>query len=164
MDSAPANACRPLSYLLPDRPPTPHRSCARRLPAQVWQQHGAWLQQHRPQLGPGIKERFEAAALISTEQFAAAVERRAAVRRHMLLLLGGDAVLLLPTTPTPAPPLDLAGEQLDALRGRLLQLLCIAGLPGFPQARNLPLHCVGCGVGGGESSHTTPRLLTTAAT
>eukprot|EP00967_Tisochrysis_lutea_P010239 scaffold11812_cov18-Tisochrysis_lutea.AAC.2 len=35
--------------------------------AEIWQQHGDWIQQHKPQFGPGVKERFEMASSITPE-------------------------------------------------------------------------------------------------
>lgn len=112
-----------------------------RPPLQVWRHHGAWVTAHRPSFGPGIRERFEAAAGISEAQFAAAVAQRAALRQRVVNLLGGDGVLALPTAPGPAPLRGTPAEQLDAFRTSLISLNCIAGLAGCPQVG------AGCSVG-----------------
>jgi len=43
---------------------------------EVWQCHGDWLSQHNPELGPGIKDRFQWASTITPEQFEAADDQR----------------------------------------------------------------------------------------
>jgi len=35
--------------------------------AEIWREHRDWIQQHKPQFGPGVKERFEMASQISQE-------------------------------------------------------------------------------------------------
>ncbi|PNH09482.1 Amidase 1 [Tetrabaena socialis] len=105
---------------------------------EVWREHGAWVTEHRPEFGPGIKERFAMAAAITPEQLAAANIQRAALRAHVVSLLGPDGVIALPTTPGPAPPVNTPPAQLDAWRTRLISLTSIAGLAGLPQV-HLPL-------------------------
>ena len=36
---------------------------------EVWGQHGGWVQEHKPEFGPGIKERFAMAAAITEEEW-----------------------------------------------------------------------------------------------
>ena len=63
---------------------------------------------------------------------------RAAFRTHLAALLGDDGVILMPTMPDIAP-LRSAGEAgLEDYRNRAIQMLCIAGLSGFPQL-SMPL-------------------------
>lgn len=100
---------------------------------EVWQSHGAWIRTAHPQFGPGVAERFEAAARVTEEE----VQRASVVREEMrsrLLALLEEAVLVLPTAPSAAP---LPGSGND-FRRRCLQLLCPAGLAGLPQL-SLPL-------------------------
>lgn len=104
-----------------------------RLPAQVWRQHGEWVTSHRPSFGPGVKERFEAAAGITPQQFEAAAQQRAVVRQRVAEVVGDDGVVLLPTAPGPAPLRGMSAAQLDQFRTRLVSVTCIAGLSGFPQ-------------------------------
>lgn len=100
---------------------------------QVWQQHGEWITAHRPSFGPGVRERFEAAAAVTEQQFREAAAQRAAARQRLSELLGADSVLLLPTAPAPAPLRGTPADKLDTFRTSLMSLTCIAGLSGFPQ-------------------------------
>lgn len=125
----PSPSHRPAS--LCTRPRPPHHASAP--PLQIWRQHGEWVQAHRPSFGPGIKERFEAAAAVTPEQFRQAAAQRGAATQRLAELLGSDGVLALPTAPGPAPPRGTPAEQLDAFRTSLISLTCIAGLSGFPQ-------------------------------
>lgn len=106
---------------------------------EAWQTHGAWLTTTKPLLGPGVKERFEAASQITQEQFQSAVELRNTIRLHMEEnLLQRDGVLTIPTAAGPAPFVRCPGGVADEFRGRLLALTCIAGLCGLPEV-TLPL-------------------------
>jgi amidase len=99
---------------------------------EIWQTHGAWIEERKPRFGPEIAQRFQFAKSISAEAaaearpmrelFAAAIERLAA-----------DAVLAIPTAPVIAPRLDDAPEAFLAYRDRTLALTCIAGLARVPQ-------------------------------
>ncbi|EFN54730.1 hypothetical protein CHLNCDRAFT_35982 [Chlorella variabilis] len=105
---------------------------------EIWQQHGAWVTEHRPNFGPGIRERFQMAEGVSRKQYEEAAQQRGAARQRLAELLGGDGVLMLPTAPAPAPLLNTPSDQLDAFRTSLISLTCIAGLSGFPQV-NVPI-------------------------
>ncbi|RIX51516.1 amidase [Paenibacillus nanensis] len=106
--------------------------------AQIWMQHGEWIAAANPRFGPGIAERFQWASTISEEEQAAA----AAIRKHavarMTELLDGETIIIAPTVPSVAPPLGGSGEEVETRRGQTLQLCCVAGLSGLPQA-TLPL-------------------------
>ena len=52
--------------------------------------------------------------------------------------MGKDGVLVMPTVPDIAPLTMESGEQLESYRNRSIQMLCIAGLSGFPQI-SMPL-------------------------
>ena len=110
---------------------------------EIWRQHGEWVTQHRPSFGPGVRERFEMAAGVTEQQYAAAAAQRAAARQALEGLLGGDAVLLLPTSPGPAPLCGTPAAELDVFRTALLSLTCIAGLSGFPQVGRALWWCGG---------------------
>ncbi|HEX6102376.1 MAG TPA: amidase [Alphaproteobacteria bacterium] len=99
---------------------------------EIWQTHGAWIEERNPRFGPEIAQRFQFAKSISAEAaaearvmrelFAAAIER-----------LTADAVLAIPTAPVIAPRLDDTAEAFLAYRDRTLTLTCIAGLARVPQ-------------------------------
>jgi len=100
---------------------------------EIWQQHGPWVTRHRPQFGPGVRERFEMAAGITPDQSRSAQPMREGVVARMRALLPPGTVLVLPTAPDLAPALDMPPADLDVLRYRALRLLCIAGHAGLPQ-------------------------------
>ncbi len=105
--------------------------------AEVWQQHGTWFRAHGATLGVDIGQRFRMASQVGAEDVAAAQGARIAAAATLAGLLGGEGgparLLLIPTVPTAAPRLDASLEQVDAVRARSQQLLCIAGLAGLPQ-------------------------------
>jgi amidase len=99
---------------------------------EIWQTHGAWIEQAKPRFGAEIAARFAFAKSISAEAaaearplreiFAAAIER-----------LTAHAVLVIPTAPVIAPRLDDSPETFLAYRDRTLTLTCISGLSRVPQ-------------------------------
>jgi len=109
--------------------------------AEIWQQHGDWIQQHKPQFGPGVKERFEMASSITPEERRAAQAKLQLIQHTLAELLGTDGVLAMPTAPGPAPLCQTPAEQLNDWRTRLLSLTCVAGLAGLPQV-SLPVASV----------------------
>jgi len=114
---------------------------------EAWAAHGEWIEKVRPALGPGVKERFAAAAVIDPADVAQARILRSKITATMLALMKDDTVLILPTSPGIAPMRDTEGEALDRFRARALELLCPAGHAGLPQI-SLPLGSLdGCPVG-----------------
>ena len=105
---------------------------------EAWQGHGGWIRSHDADLGPGVKERFEAASRVTTGQVEEAREKRVGIRDRVVSLLGEDTVLVLPTVPNLAPWLDSSELALERYRGGALSSLCIAGLSGLPQI-SLPI-------------------------
>lgn len=106
--------------------------------AQIWEIHGDWIMNTRPNFGPLMKERFEATASIMPNQVEAMQVVRHQVSRKMDSLLRGGKVLIWPTTPGPAPLLNTPPKNVEDFRFRTLSLTCPAGLAGLPQI-NLPL-------------------------
>jgi amidase len=114
---------------------------------EVWAQHGAWVGEARPALGPGILQRIEWASTISAQDVETAKARREEITQRMHALLRDDAVLVLPTVPDIAPLRDADPKSTEDFRTRALTLLCIAGLSRLPQI-NLPLGRLnGCPIG-----------------
>lgn len=99
--------------------------------AEAWVSDGAWISAHPGSTGPGVSDRFAAAAAVSAEQEVAA---RAAVAEHRARLDAalGDRVLLVPSTSSAAPARDADAATLDAVRGATLRLTAVAGLTGRP--------------------------------
>jgi len=101
--------------------------------AEIWAGMGEWVLTQRPQLGPGIKERFEWAAGIPVESLPALRARREAIRATLDDLLGSDGLILLPTMAGAAPRCASQPSAMEAFRMSALSLLSIAGLAGLPQ-------------------------------
>jgi Asp-tRNA(Asn)/Glu-tRNA(Gln) amidotransferase A subunit family amidase len=101
--------------------------------AEIWQQHGAWVQRTTPQFGIDVAQRFAAAALISPEQVLAAAQLRSQAQSLLTQLLSDHHLLLLPPVPGVAPRLDASAQEVNDTRARSQKLLCLAGLAGLPQ-------------------------------
>jgi amidase len=107
--------------------------------AEIWANHGEWITRTKPRLGPGIKERFEWASGVASDQVEAARERRTAIVRDLERNIGPGDVLCLPTSPRIAPLRNTATDKIEIeYRHQAMCLLCIAGLGGLPQI-SLPL-------------------------
>jgi amidase len=105
---------------------------------EAWEADGALIEHYGLQLGPGVAERFAYAAALTEAEVEKARPVREAARHRLRGLLAPDAVLLLPTMPDVAPLLSDSEEALDSYRNQALNLLCLSGLSGLPQA-TLPL-------------------------
>jgi amidase len=100
---------------------------------EVWATYGAFIREHRPRLGPGIRERIESAASVSDEDVAAAREVTAQASRRMEELASPGTVLALPTAPSVAPPATTPLADLESFRTRVMRLVCMASISGLPQ-------------------------------
>jgi amidase len=100
---------------------------------EAWAAQGEWIQATQPKLGPGVKERFAAAAIMDPAEIAAAKTMRAIIVDRMLSLLSEDTILVLPTSPGIAPLLKTPDARLDVFRARAIELLCASGHAGTPQ-------------------------------
>ncbi|MDH0048699.1 amidase [Comamonas terrigena] len=105
---------------------------------EAWMTDGAFIERYAPVLGPGVKERFAWSKEVTDAQFVQASQFRERFRNHLTALLGNDGVLVLPTMPDIAPLRSADEASLEAYRNNAVQMLCIAGLSGFPQI-SLPL-------------------------
>jgi amidase len=115
--------------------------------SEVWAQHGAWVKEAKPHLGPGIRQRIEWTSTISEPDAAAARAKRTVIAQRLTALLGTDAVMAVPTVPDIAPLRNADPHSTEDFRGRALTLLCIAGLARLPQL-SLPLGKInGCPIG-----------------
>ena len=126
----------------------PWRQCFRTIQGrEIWSIYGAWIEAHRPNLGPGIRERMAYAATVTAEDAGAARQLLAIVRAHIRETVRPGTVLALPTAPCIAPRLDEGPEALEQFRSSAMALTSIAGLSGLPQV-SLPIGTVdGCPVG-----------------
>jgi amidase len=105
---------------------------------EAWMVNGPLIERFCPPLGPGVAERFDWSSKVTDEQFANATVYRERFKNHLAALLGTDGVLVLPTVPDVAPLTADSGDALESYRNRAIQMLCIAGLSGFPQI-SMPL-------------------------
>ncbi|EFL88756.1 amidase [Ahrensia sp. R2A130] len=108
---------------------------------EAWQSLGPWIEKNKPQLGPGVKERFEFGASITKADFEKQVPKRLECRLALEELIGSDGLLVMPTMPSCAPLKNESEETLQAFRERALRLLCLSGNSGLPQI-TLPLATV----------------------
>ena len=106
---------------------------------EIWANNGAWIQEARPEFGPGIRERVEWASQVSEQQMNLGLARKDAIVERIRGLFDEGDVLCLPTSPRVAPLTDSPQDELEVrVRAQAMSLLCIAGLAGLPQV-SLPL-------------------------
>ena len=106
---------------------------------EIWFNHAAWVEEAKPDFGPGIRERFEWASRVTEQDAEEARSRRSLIVERIHGLFGEGDVLCLPTSPRVAPPVDAPTDELEnRVRAQAMSLLCIAGLAGLPQV-SLPL-------------------------
>jgi amidase len=115
--------------------------------SEIWAQHGGWVTEAKPALGPGIRQRMQWASTIQERDAAQARAKRETIAQRMASLLGTDTVMVLPTLPDIAPLRNADPHATEDFRARALTLLCIAGLARLPQI-NLPYGKLnGCPIG-----------------
>ncbi|TDS73830.1 amidase [Comamonas sp. JUb58] len=105
---------------------------------EAWMTDGAFISRYAPVLGPGVKERFDWSSKVTDVQMQEAEQFRARFRQHLADVLGSDGVLVMPSMPDIAPLRTADEASLEAYRNQAVQMLCLAGLAGFPQI-SLPL-------------------------
>ncbi|WP_284466603.1 amidase [Diaphorobacter nitroreducens] len=105
---------------------------------EAWMTDGAFIERYAPVLGPGVKERFAWSRDVTDAQVEQAQAFRARFTAHLAQLLGPDGVLVMPSMPDIAPLRSTDEAALEDYRNQAVQMLCIAGLSGFPQI-SLPL-------------------------
>lgn len=127
----------------------PFMECFRTIQGyEIWQSLGGWIEQHNPELGPGIDERVAFAKTVTAEQAETARHYRQSVQQHLDSLIKPGDVLCLPTSPRVAPLKGTATDTMEVTyRYQAICLLSIAGLGGLPEV-TLPLGtCNGLPVG-----------------
>ena len=100
---------------------------------EAWAVQGEWISAVKPKFGPGVKERFAAAAVMDPAEISAARPVRQSVIDKMNAMLADDAILVLPTVPGIAPLRATPDAMLDVFRARAIEMLCVAGHAGTPQ-------------------------------
>ncbi len=126
----------------------PWRETVRVLQAfEIWQAYGRFVEEKRPRFGPGVAERMQAAAGITSAQADDARAALATARTRLRALVSPGTVLALPSAPCIAPRTDSSAEELESFRIRTMRITCIAGLGGLPQV-SIPAGTVsGCPAG-----------------
>ncbi|MFD0915323.1 amidase [Pseudahrensia aquimaris] len=105
---------------------------------EAWRALGPWIEEHQPDLGPGVKDRFEFGREVSDDEHKRSVAMRLSMRTSLEDMIGDDGLLVFPTVPSCAPLKTEDHDTLQAFREQALQLLCLSGLSGLPQI-TLPL-------------------------
>ncbi len=114
---------------------------------ETWQSNGNFIEQKKPKLGPGNKERLLFGATVTEEMSKPPQKIRDQARERMYELLTPGTILALPTAPSIAPLRESVGNDQEAVRLRIIRLTCISGLSGLPQL-TMPMGTIqGCPVG-----------------
>jgi amidase len=108
-----------------------HFRCAQA--EQAWTALGPWVAATNPKFGPGVKERFDAAAAMDPAKSAAGRAFRRVAQARFHALLRGGAVMIYPTSPAPAPLLASSLAEQNAVREKTMGVTAIAGFCGLPE-------------------------------
>ncbi len=107
-----------------------------------------FIQSHNADLGPGIKERFEAAAQITYAEAEAARVKRTEIVNYLAALVPPGTLIVLPTTPTLPPEREIPdGASFSEFRAHTLGYTCLAGHAGLPQISIPATEAAGCPIG-----------------
>ena len=107
--------------------------------AEVWGNHGEWIQAVRPRFGRGVRERFAWASQVEEKDVADCKNNHRVIKERIYGLIQDDDVLCLPSSPRVAPLKNTPDNDMEIrFRNQAMCLLCIAGLAGLPQI-SLPL-------------------------
>ena len=116
--------------------------------AEIWQQHGEWIETTQPDIADDIMLRLNWCKTITTHDVQQAKAQQEVVINQLNMLFEQIDVLVIPTTPGVAPRCDADEMTLANDRNALLALTAVAGLAGLPQL-HLPLftlHNAPCGL------------------
>ncbi len=114
---------------------------------ETWQSFGGFVSKHKPNIGPGIRERIAFAATVTKAQDDAARTVQLGARDHIRQVAVPGTILALPTAPSIAPLASTPSAELEDFRVRVMRLTCTAGVAGLPQM-NLPAALLdGCPIG-----------------
>jgi len=103
----------------------------------AWRTHQAWITDARPDFGPAIAGRWQAAAGIGADEAATAAAVQARLRDEVRTLLGAERVAVLPSASSAAIAHTADPTTVDAIRAQTFRITSIAGLAGLPQV-NIP--------------------------
>lgn len=100
--------------------------------------HGEWVSDVKPSLGPGIAERVQEALKTTDENIDVCPTVKGELVAALTALLGDSGILAIPTVPGPPPKLRTETTALEGFRAKAFSLLSIAGVSGFCQV-SIPL-------------------------
>ncbi|MBM3374538.1 MAG: amidase [Betaproteobacteria bacterium] len=100
---------------------------------EAWKTDGALIERFHMPLGPGVAQRFAWSKAVTDDQWNKGLSLRTAYRSFLADLLGDDGMMVMPTMPDVAPLISADESSLEDYRNKAIQMLCIAGLTGFPQ-------------------------------
>ena len=107
--------------------------------SEIWANRKAWIEEVKPTIGPGVRERIEWASSLGDPEIADATKAYTAIKTYIREKLEPGDVLCLPTSPRVAPLKSEPASTLEnEYRMQAMCLLCIAGLGGLPQV-SLPV-------------------------
>jgi amidase len=107
-----------------------------------------FIRSHRVDLGPGVKERFAAAASITYAEAEQARTLRAEIAAQLRGIATPGTLIVLPTTPTLPPERDIPdGASFAEFRNLTMESTCLAGHAGLPQISIPAAMASGCPVG-----------------
>jgi amidase len=114
---------------------------------ETWQSFGEFVIAQKPKIGPGVRERIEFAATVTTSQADAARNVQLKAREHIRQITVPGTILALPTAPSIAPKVEISGAELEEFRVRVMRLTCTSGVSGLPQM-SIPAGTInGCPIG-----------------
>ncbi|MBV9776668.1 MAG: amidase [Acetobacteraceae bacterium] len=100
---------------------------------EVWATIGPWVERTKPQMGPELTERLEAARCADPAAAGAARAFRRMLQARILPLLAGGALLIAPTSPFPAPPAGAGPEELSTVLQATIGVAGLGTLCGLPE-------------------------------
>lgn len=109
---------------------------------EIWSLYGDFVTRTKPKFGPGVAERFAAAATVTADMAAQARVMQERARDRIRGIAQPGTVLVLPTSPAIAPLADAPTAVHESFRTRAMRMTCIAGLSGLPQV-SIPIGTVG---------------------
>jgi amidase len=110
--------------------------------AEAWRVHGDFVTAHPGEFEPAVEARFRSGAEVDAVQEKTARDVLATARARLHELLPTGVVLALPSSSSPALPIDADAATIDEIRGATLRLTCLASLAGLP-ALSIPTARVG---------------------
>ena len=114
---------------------------------ETWQTFGGFITKHRPNIGPGVKERMQFASTVTRVQADASREVVNKARDHIRQVAVPGTVLALPTAPSISPKIEISGAELEEFRTRVMRLTCTSGISGLPQMSIPGATINGCPIG-----------------